>query len=140
MKYSKAKKYKYILRADEKTLVDIPAEAWNDFISLDYGVLIIKKNYSWDGSTVPLKKWYSWIWDSDRYCKTASLIHDSLCQLIREGLLSKDYRLYADQLYKKMCIAGGMSKWQAGLRYWALRKLDKLKKPKYKPPEIFETF
>ena len=138
MKYSLVTKYKYVLKADEKTLVDIPAEAWNDFISLDYGVLVIKKNYVWDGSSVPLKKWYSWIWDSDKYCKNASLIHDALTQLIREGLLSKEYRLYADQLYKKMCIAGGMGKRQANLRYWTLRKFSKIKKPKYKLPEIFE--
>ena len=122
MKYSKTKGYKFKLEADEKVLVDIPANCHNDYISLDQGVLIIKFSYAWDGSTIPLKKWFSWLYDFDKYCKMASLVHDSLCQLMREDLLDKKHKELIDSIYRDMCIKGGLSKRNADRRYKCLRK------------------
>jgi hypothetical protein len=124
MKYSETKGYKYILREVKRTEIPgIPDErAWNNYISLDHGTLILKENYAWDGSSIPLKKYFKWIWDSDKYCKTASLVHDAFCQLMREDLLDKKYKRYVDGFYKYMCMLGGMGKRQANLRYWFLRK------------------
>lgn len=123
MKYRETKGYKYLLEEDEHIEVLIPGIIDHKYIKLDEGELIVKKGYAWDGSSIPLKKILKLIgWDADKYCKTASLIHDALCQLMREALLSKKHKEYIDALYRKMCIAGGMGKRQANLRYKALRK------------------
>ena len=142
MKYRETKGYKYLLVEDERTKIPgILERAWNNYISLDHGILILKEGYAWDGSTVLLKKYYRWIWDADKFCKTASLVHDAFCQLMREGLLDKKYKRYVDGFYKYMCMLGGMGKRQANLRYWFLRKfggrgIQKRKNPRGK---IFEV-
>ncbi len=140
MKYSKTKGYKYKLEEDQKTLVNIPEESWNDYISLDQGILIIKKGYAWDGSSIPLKKYIGWLWNFDKYCRIASLVHDALCQLMRERLLSKDYKEYTDKLYRKMCIGGGMRIKTAERRYRYLRKHGDtyIEKEEHPRDEIFE--
>ncbi len=141
MKYRKTKGYKYILEEEFRVFIEIEEPAWNNYISLDRGFLIIRKGYAWDGSSVPLKKLWRPIFDSDKYCKKASIVHDCLCQLMRESLLPKTFKEYADQFYKQMCIEGGMSKRQAGLRYWVLRKFGEVGIRKRKKPrgKIFET-
>ena len=122
MKYRKTKGYKYILVEDEQVLIDLPVLASHKYITLCDGELIVRDGYAWDGSSIPLKgvlKLFGW--DSDKYCKTASLIHDALCQLMREGLLAKTYKAYIDDFYRGMCVQGGMSEFQAKLRYKGLR-------------------
>ena len=141
MKYSKVKGYKYKLREVEHIRIPgVPVSAANEYISLDNELLTIKYGYLWDGSSVPFKKRFRWIWDADRYCKTASLVHDAFCQLFREGLLDKKYKEYIDGFYKYMCMEAGMSKWQADLRYWFLRKYGDRYIEKSDPRcKIFET-
>ncbi len=139
MEYRELKGYKYELMAAIKVKVYLPDvmllnNAINPYIRLRNGTLTVKKHYHWDGSSVPLKKYYKWLWDSDKYCKTASLFHDALCQLIRENLLHKKYKPYIDLLYKNMLIESGMSKWQANLRYLALRKFGNAGIQKEKNP------
>ncbi len=121
MKYRETRGYKYILAEDEQLQIDPPGMISHKYITLDQGELTIRKGYCWDGSSVPLKKYFKWIWNADKYCKTASLVHDALCQLMREGLLSKSYKAYIDGLYRDMSIQGGMGKRQAKLRYKFLR-------------------
>ncbi len=140
MLYRELKGYKYELMAAEKIKVVIPDviltnNAINSYIRLRDGVLTVKKHYCWDGSSVPLKKYVpKWLWDSDKFCKTASLFHDALCQLMREDLLGKAYKQYIDNLYRTMLIESGMSKWQANLRYLALRKFGNAGIQKEKNP------
>lgn len=119
------------------------------FIKLKDGTLRIKKYYAWDGSTVPLKKGLKWttailtfgffIWDSDKYCKDASLIHDALYQIIRECKFSDtcDYRKLADDIYLRKLLLTKMPKWQANMRYKALRRFGSTKKQVIRP--IYET-
>ena len=122
MKYRETRGYKYLLVADERLRVDIHRRISHKHIRLNFdGDLTIKQGYAWDGSTIPFKKWFKWLWDADKYCKIASLVHDALCQLMREGLLSKTYKPYIDKLYRNTCIRDGMGKRQANLRYRALR-------------------
>ena len=125
MKFMKLEGYKYKLAEDEKVFVDIFVDCHNDYISLDKGILIIKRGYAWDGSSIPLKSFYKWILDSDKYCKEASLVHDAGCQLMREGLMPKTLKDKIDRAYQQRCIQGGMGKRQAGLRYWAISKFGK---------------
>jgi hypothetical protein len=124
MKYREIVKYKYELMEDIHFKVRLPAACIenNPYFHITSLTLFINKHYAWDGSSIPLKKSWGLFWDSDRFCKRASLVHDSLCQLIRAGSLDLHHRLYADGLYRDMCIEDGMPKWQANMRYWALRK------------------
>ena len=110
------KHWKYQLTKDyhQKTKI----RYWNTvrakFITLfPDGQIVIKKGYAWDGSTVVM---------DTKACMRPSLVHDALCQLIDEGLLNIKHREAVDKLYRDMCIADGMWKWHADLRYWGLRK------------------
>ncbi len=128
MKYSKVKAYKYKLEEPETWHTGIIGFSFDThyYAMLDDGFLLVKKGYAWDGSSIPLKKILRvlslWIYDPDRYCKTASLIHDALCQAMREGLLRPMWKFHTDRLYYDMCIEGGMSVKQAMRRFNALRK------------------
>ncbi len=141
MKYREIGKYKYQLAERLIHKVGLPDAIGlsGDFVRIENSELILRKYYAWDGSTVPMKKWLKIVgWKSDKFCKKASVIHDALYQLMRAGLLDKDYKDIADQLYRGLCVKGGMSKWQANLRYWALNKFGSLKY-KAMTPEIFEV-
>ena len=128
MKYSLTHHYKYKLEEPETRDTGITGyEFFNRYMSmLDDGMLLVKAGYAWDGSSIPHKKLFRFIslgfYDPDKYCKIASLIHDALCQAMREGLLPAEFKLAADVLYCEMCLEGGMSQEQANRRYWALRK------------------
>ncbi len=122
MKYIELKGYDYKLAAPEIVQVGIFDTISHEYLLLCDGMLTLKKDYAWDGSSIPLKKLYKWLRDVDKYCKIASLVHDGLCQLMREELLPRTHKQYADDLYRRMCIEYGMKKWEADLRYWALRK------------------
>ena len=56
----------------------------------------------------------------------ASLVHDALYQLMRNGeLSSRTYRKTADQLFKDVCKEDGVSALRASAYYKALRKYGK---------------
>ena len=135
MKYREARHYKYILASNESFLVpgfdDVNFQ--NAFINMQEGELAIKKYYAWDGSSVPLKKFIKWLWDSDRYCKKASIVHDALYQIINRKGLDDSYRLSADVYYRRQCITDGMAQWQANMRYRALRRFGSAKRSVPKP-------
>ena len=128
MKYSKIRAYKYKLEEGYIRQTDIVGYEFDTryYSMLDDGMFLVKYGYAWDGSSIPYKKLIRvlslWQYNGDRYCKEASLVHDALCQAIREGQLPPEYKLQADMLYRLMCIEGGMRiKW-AKRRYYALRK------------------
>ena len=142
MKYRKTRGYKFILHEDEKFEVpQIQETAWNNYITLDKGILIVKKGYAWDGSSVPFKKYFKWIWDVDKYTKTASLQHDAFCQLIREGKLPKFYKYSVDLIYKFRCIADGLNKKMANIFFKAIRKFGEsgISKEKYPRSKVYEV-
>ncbi len=150
MQYSKVKAYKYKLEQTELRKTDIIGYSFSTryFAMRGDGSLFVKYSYAWDGSSIPYKKVLRvlsfWLYDPDRYCKTASLIHDAICQAIREGLLPAKYKLQIDLLYKDMCIEGGMSIQQANRRYLALRKygdggIEPEKEPRNKIYDTLKT-
>ncbi len=147
MKYSLTKHYKYKLEVTEMRETLIWGFEFNTkyMAMLDNGQLFVKKGYAWDGSSIPFKKtlrFFSFgFYDADRYCKTASLIHDALCQAIREGLIPKHRKQVIDFLYRTMCIEGGLSERRAILRYNALRRFGDVGIEPEKNPrnKIFET-
>jgi hypothetical protein len=127
MKYRDIEQYDFQLMENVNFPVNMPDNLYDGesivcrFITIGDNRLYIAKHYCWDGSSIPLKKSWRWLFDSDKYCKEASLVHDALCQLIRNGLLPLRYRIDADKYYQDMCMNYGMPKWQAKLRYRALR-------------------
>jgi len=128
MKYSEIKHYKYKLEENEEIQTGITGYLFcnRHMMMWENGLLLIKKSYAWDGSSIPHKGLIRvlslWQYDGDRYCKVASLIHDALCQAMREGNLPKGEKFHADCLYAKLCEQGGLSKWRATKRFQALRK------------------
>jgi len=103
---------------------DITTSKENDIVYLDSDKdeLHIKKHFLWDGSSVPFKNILRLIgWKVDRYCHKASLIHDALYLLMRINALTDEFQAIADLIYYQLCLEGGMPRYQADLRYWALR-------------------
>lgn len=83
----------------------------NAFVSLTpSGRLIIEPGYSWDGITGPVP--------TTRRNIRASLVHDALCQLLREGMLPAHYRTEVDALFREICIEDGVWRPFAWV-YWA---------------------
>ena len=109
--------YKYQLQSQYSVELPIkPSEAIvTEYIELTRdGTLTIKHGYCWDGPSGPTY---------DRRCfMRASLVHDALYQLIREGELENHlYRCAADQVLRDICIEDGMNRVSAALVYYAVR-------------------
>jgi len=78
------------------------------------GTLMIRSGFHWDGASGPAV-------DIKEFMRP-SLVHDALYILMRDRFLSADYREYADQLLREMCLEEGMSEWYANLVYYSVRK------------------
>lgn len=121
--------YKHQLVEDYHIVTTIkPAEdITTDFITLDtQGNLTVKKGYAWDGVSGPVR-------DTDKNLR-ASLVHDSLYQLMRLRKISrKKYKDKADRLFQKHCREDGTPASLASLYYQALKKLGN---PSTKPESI----
>ena len=76
------------------------------------GYLYIAKGYAWDGPSGAM--------DTKNFMR-ASLVHDSLYQLFRQGKLPRSHRNEADILLREMCKADGMSSLRAWWVYKAVR-------------------
>jgi hypothetical protein len=105
----------YAIKITIKPKSDIKTE----FIDLDTeGNLTVKKGYAWDGPSGPVK-------DTEENMR-ASLVHDALYQLMRNNELSvRTNRKAADQEFKDICKADGVSSLRASAYYKALRKFGK---------------
>jgi hypothetical protein len=80
--------------------------AHTDYIRLyDDGIMILAKGYAYDGPSGPTIDG-----DSNMYAAGG---HDALYQLIRLGLIPKEYKKNADSLFYEWCIQGGMWKIRA---------------------------
>lgn len=113
--------YKYQLAEGYAITIPIrPTSDINtDFIDLDSaGKLTVKKGYAWDGPSGPVK-------DTKENMR-ASLVHDALYQLMRNKKLNtRTHRKTADQLFKDICKADGVSNLRASTYYKALRKFGR---------------
>ena len=113
--------YKYQLAEGYAISISIKPKSniKTDFINLDTdGNLMVKKGYAWDGPSGPVK-------DTDENMR-ASLVHDALYQLMRnDKLKSRTHRKAADQEFKDICKADGVSNLRASIYYKVLRKFGK---------------
>lgn len=111
MKYSIiTKKYNFRLEEPEVYPVALPDTDYHPYFRIKDGKLRIEPAFLWDGSSIPgkglLKMITRGLYDGDRYCKDASLVHDPSCQMLRLGLLPMKHKDTIDRLYEKMCIEG----------------------------------
>lgn len=134
LQYRKLHKYKYQTWIDiEYLLPDSPSLNIKDvctgttFIQIYHGKLFVKKYYAWDGASGPT-------WDDNTNMR-GSLIHDALCQLMREGRLDRNkWWGYAADVLRDVCIEDGMSQSRANLWCWAVKKFGRgNSKPAEKP-------
>lgn len=115
MKYRELKGYKYELMQVEVFLTKIMGSEITKryFVLIPDGELAVRGNYMWDGPSGPT-------FDTKNFMR-GSLVHDCLYQMMREGLLDRKHRKYADQLLRKICLEDGMSKFRAWYIYQAVR-------------------
>ena len=101
--------YEYQLHKDYSLYVGIVPDKIikSDFLTLTLdGWLTIHKGYAWDGASGAI--------DTDTIMR-GCLVHDALCQLMREGLLPTTYRDKADDVFEEICLEDGMSEARAAL-------------------------
>jgi hypothetical protein len=116
VKYRKLKGYKYQLLEDYSINIEIcPTDRIDAlFVSLSTeGNLLLRKGYACDGPSGPT-------WDTENFMR-GSFVHDAIYQLMRENLISIDYRDYADRLLQSICLEDGMSRVRAWYVYWSVR-------------------
>ena len=76
------------------------------------GILTIKAGYAFDGASGGI--------DTPSFMR-GSLVHDVLCQMIAEKLISTNRQKAADELLRSICIEDGMSRLRAWWVYKAVR-------------------
>lgn len=104
--------YKYQLKRPYTVTVLVypPRTLETPFLRLTRrGRLTIQAGYAWDRPSGPT-------FDTASFMR-ASLVHDALYQLMREGLLERNrWRPVADRLLRTMCREDGMSRWRCLVR------------------------
>lgn len=109
--------WKYQLAEDYHVATDIIGQAAEipGYVQLDQGgVLHVRAGYCWDGASGPTI--------DTKSSMRASLVHDALYQLEREGRLSQTTRAAADELLERLCVEDGMWRWRARAWLWAVRR------------------
>ena len=120
MKFSYSAGYKYQLKSSYsfKTGFRLHYPIASDFIRLYIdGELLILKGYAWDGPSGPAI-------DTPSFMQ-ASLVHDALYQLMREGRMPLECRKDADVLLYDIARQDGMWYIRAMWTYWAVRRFAK---------------
>ena len=116
IEYKKRRKYKYTLhrKYECNIRIGVTAPIITKHIHLGInGDIFIKAGYSWDGPSGPAI-------DTKNFMR-ASLIHDALYQLMREGLLDISRRKETDKVMYNICREDGMSKPRAWWAYQGVR-------------------
>lgn len=118
--YSNLRLYKYELEKSYQLMTDLQGfhghanqhgEAMV-FISPD-GMLTIKVGYKWDGPSGIARDTLTFM--------RGSLVHDALYHLLREKVLPKTKRRYADALMRRICMQDGMNPARAITVFTAVR-------------------
>lgn len=97
-------------------------EVKTDYVSLSAkGVLVLQPRYASDGVTgITGTPWQNLL--ERKWLRRGAFGHDGLYQLIRLGLLPKEYRRDADDLMKMWCIEDGAWEWEAGIVWRFINK------------------
>jgi hypothetical protein len=94
IKYRKRRKWKYTLEGMYSIFIgkEFPDIVFR-FIEIKDGTLYIADDYAWDGPSGPT-------FDSKKTLRP-SLIHDAIYQLMREGIISVEFKEPIDKLFFK---------------------------------------
>ena len=126
--------YKHQLYEDYSLQTDIslPEDVSIPFGTLTKdGLLTAHKGYAWDGASGPTWDNFTfkfWKWGKKKRKKVAkrgSLVHDILCQFLREELLHQQWRAYVDRLLREICIEDDMWSFRAEVWEWMVHRLGK---------------
>jgi hypothetical protein len=119
--------------------IQVPKALWppesieTEFINLTKsGFLVIKIGYAWDFASGPTLDFRNF--PGYKKTRVPSLVHDSFCQLIRQGHMSgvKNARKHADRYFYDLLIARKFWKFRAQYWYRGVRlgaKIDQKPKP-----------
>ena len=126
--------YKYQLAQDYRChtrCVPINSEKCEtSFIALwDDGNMLIKSGYAWNGPSGPTL--------DTRTFMRPSLGHDAKFQLIRMGLVGREYIEVANDELQADCLADGMSRIRAWYVRRAMRFADPATRPSAEPVVVF---
>ena len=105
----------YVLTKDHEafTYISPSTEAVSDKVYHSYtGFIRISAGFEWDGATGAI--------DTPDFMR-ASLVHDALYHLLREGALGMGHRKRCDQLFRDICIEDGMPLYRAWRAYLGVR-------------------
>ncbi len=110
----KRQKYELLVDYQVQTYIFYKRAAIIGYVYLyPKGRLTIQKGYRWDGASFIAI-------DTEDFMR-ASLFHDALYQLMREGLLDRKHRKAADKLMYRLCVEDGMWKIRAWWCYCFVR-------------------
>ena len=139
MKYRQIKKYKYELVEDYIHAlpdVDPTISGKSRYLTLENSTLVIHEGYTWDGCSGPTI-------DTPNNMR-AGMVHDSLYQLMRMGILPQDYKDMADCFLRDLIIEDGGSTTTANIFYHAVRYIGGMfskKQPRVEPViEIIDSY
>lgn len=120
IQYKKGYKYKLQQAVKSQTQIrdKIAAERSLWVVLQENGSLYIADGYAWDGASGPAL--------DTKNIMRASLVHDALYQLIREGALPTSYRKAADQELYRICREDGMWWIRTQWVYWTVRLFGKI--------------
>lgn len=106
----------YILLEDYriKTNLNSNLSIIHPYITLINGELTILSEYFWNGVT-------GWFTTKSTLC--ASLIHDSLWQLMELGILPLSYKYEVDDIYRSIAIEDGGWRWWINIQRFVLRNV-----------------
>lgn len=125
IRYRDASAYKYQLLDDWIVQTGIVGQAAqiHEWIDLSQeGVLRIHAGYAWDGASGPTIDVLRLPGCRPQSAMRASLAHDALYQLEREGRLAPGARAACDEVLYRLCLEDGFWPWRARLWLWALRR------------------
>lgn len=121
VEYFPGQKYRYVLTADWSVPTDwkVPYPVGNEFVQIGpSGVLCLRKGYAWDGASGPAINTVNFI--------RGSCGHDAAYQLIKEGLLSMEFRKLADALLYRLVREDQMWQVRAAWVYLGVRVAGRL--------------
>ena len=121
--------YKYVLHTADTFTVQIFPEnnITTQFVDLlTTGTLIVKRGYAWDGPSGPTLDTLN--------SMQASLIHDALYGLLRDGFITGEYhRKMADRAFYEKLKEDGMLKFRAKVWWRMVRRWAKKSSVKGRP-------
>jgi hypothetical protein len=141
IRYKDASGYKYQLveKAVFKTPIVNAAAQVPGFLELAQdGAMSFFAGYAWDGASGPTVDVLKLPFCRLQSAVRASLLHDGLYQLEREGKLGQEWRPVADELLYQVCVEDGFWPWRARTWRWAVRKFGASSAAR-QPLRVFEA-